>query len=88
MKRVWMVLLCLALLAVPAEATVKWVDFDLSCEAMERALSLEEQSREQDNPQSWIQILALAATQCGGNPKPADVTAASRSLTGEPPTRL
>ena len=80
MKRVWMVLLCLVLLAAPAEATVKWVDFDLSCEAMERALRLEEQSREQDNPQSWIKILALAATQCGGNPKPADVTAACRSL--------
>ena len=80
MKRICLILLCLALLAVPAEATVKWVDFDLSCEAMERALSLEEQSREQDNPQSWISILALAATQCGGNPKPADVTAACRSL--------
>jgi len=89
MKRLWIVLFFLAILSIPAEATIQWVDFDLSCEAMDRALSLDIESREQENPHSWIEILALAATRCGGKPKPEDVTAAYRSLmSGKSPKEL
>lgn len=73
-------LFLLILLSIPAEATIQWVDFNLSCEAMERALALDMESREQDNPQPWIRILALAAARTGGNPKTEDVAAAYRSL--------
>ena len=55
-------LLCLALTG-PAQAEgrdfIKWVDFDLSCEAMSAALEIDQRSREQEQPLSWIDILAL-----------------------------
>ena len=61
-------LLCLALTG-PAQAEgrdfIKWVDFDLSCEAMSAALEIDQRSREQEQPLSWIDILALAATRQG-----------------------
>ena len=61
-------LLCLALTG-PAQAEgrdfIKWVDFDLSCEAMSAALEIDQCSHEQEQPLSWIDILALAATRQG-----------------------
>lgn len=89
MRRIAAVLFLWILLSIPAEATVRWVDFTLSCEVMERALALDMASREQDNPQPWIRILALAAARTGGNPKTEDVAAAYRSLTtGKSPKEL
>lgn len=74
-------LLCLGLvLTIPADAAIQWVDFDLSCEAMERALELSLESQEQENPQSWIRILALAAAYSGGNPTAMDTVFAYRAL--------
>ena len=73
MRKVLVMLLCLGILTVPAEAAIRWVDFDLSCEAMERALELEIRGREQENPHSWIEILALAAAQHNGNPTATEV---------------
>ena len=80
MRKVLVMLLCLGILTVPAEAAIRWVDFDLSCEAMERALELEIRGREQENPHSWIEILALAAAQHNGNPTATEVTTAWNSL--------
>ncbi len=68
MKRILMLILLTALLAVPADAAIRWVDFDLSCEAMERAIELDIELQEQETPHSWLEILALAATQTGGDP--------------------
>lgn len=82
MRKLWILFLFFAVLSIPAEAAINWVDFDLSCETMERALELDVQSRERENPHGWIEILALAATQHGGDPSPSDVTAAWNSLQG------
>lgn len=81
-------LLLLSLLTLPAAAAegdyIKWVDFDVSCSAMERALALEQQYREQDRVVSWIDILALAATRCGsGKFSVAAVDKAAAELTGD-----
>ncbi|MEA4965529.1 MAG: M23 family metallopeptidase [Oscillospiraceae bacterium] len=89
MKRALCVLFLLALLSVPAEATIKWVDFDASYEAMNRALDLDIQSQGEDNPQSWIKLLALAAARHGGDMSASDVADAYRSLmTGASPQEL
>lgn len=77
------------LLSIPVDAAIRWVDFDLSCEAMERALELDRQSQAEENPQNWIRILALAAVNTGGNPSCTDVTAAYRLLAeGNSPEEL
>ena len=68
MKKAWIVLFFLLSLSIPVDAAIKWVDFDLSCEAMERALALDIQSQAEEQPQNWIRILALAAAQHGGAP--------------------
>ena len=80
MKKAWIVLFFLLSLSIPVDAAIKWVDFDLSCEAMERALALDIQSQAEEQPQNWIRILALAAAQHGGAPSPAAVSAAYREL--------
>ena len=45
---------------------IKWVDFNVSYEAMDKALALDIRSQEQDMPVSWIDLLALAACRTGG----------------------
>ncbi len=49
-----------------AEDYIKWVDFNVSYEAMDKALALDIRSQEQDMPVSWIDLLALAACRTGG----------------------
>ncbi len=51
---------------VNAADFIRWVEFDVSCEAMERALGYDIRSQEQEKRVSWIDILALAATRHGG----------------------
>ena len=51
---------------VNAADFIRWVDFDVSCEAMERALGYDVRSQEQEKRLPWIDILALAATRHGG----------------------
>ncbi len=80
MKRTWILILVITLLTVPADAAIRWVDFDLSCEAMERAIELDIELQEQDTPHSWLEILALAATTTGGNPSIRDVNDAATNL--------
>lgn len=89
MKRALCVLFLLALLSIPAEATIKWVDFDASYDAMNRALNLDIQSQGEDYPQSWIKILSVAAARHGGKITAADATEAYRSLmTGASPKEI
>ena len=81
-------LLVLSFLTLPAAAAeedyIKWVDFDVSCSAMERALVLEQQYREQDRVVNWIDILALAATRYGSGKFPvSSVDKAARELAGD-----
>lgn len=67
MKRVFLFFAMLPLVVVTARAdTLKWVDFDVSCEAMEYALQQDITSFEEEKHISWIDILALAACRTGG----------------------
>ncbi len=45
---------------------IKWVDFNVSCEALERAYELDVASHGTDTPLNWIELLAYAATMEGG----------------------
>lgn len=78
--------LCLSL-CVPgaaAEDYIKWVDFDVTCGAMARALELDIESRDSEQPVNWIDLLALAATWTGsGKFSPAAVNKAARALTAD-----
>lgn len=49
------------------EDYIKWVDFTLPYSAMERALKLDIQSHDTEQPVNWIELLAYSATKCGGN---------------------
>ena len=70
-KRLVCFLLAAMLLAVPpAQAAeddfIRWVDFNLTAEAMERAIALEQRLREKEIPVSWLDILALGSVRSGG----------------------
>lgn len=45
---------------------IHWVDFDVSCAAMQRAISLDLASQGEERNLNWIELLALAAVRCGG----------------------
>ncbi len=63
---------------------IKWVDFDVGSSALSRALQLDIESRDSEQPVNWIDILALAATWTGsGKFSPATVNKAARALTGD-----
>ncbi|MBE6954507.1 MAG: M23 family metallopeptidase, partial [Ruminococcaceae bacterium] len=82
-KRLFSFVLVMMLLCSDAQAGdyIKWVDFDVSLEAMEHALSIDVQSRDTERPLSWIDLLALAATHCGGkNLSPKEVDKAKAEL--------
>lgn len=84
MKRFLFCLLLLPLLTVPAEAdSIKWVDFDVSCEAMEYALQQDITSFEEEKHISWIDILSLAACRTGGKCPLASVKKAAADLKGD-----
>ena len=85
--------LCLSLSStVGAEGDfIRWVDFDLSCEAMETAMDIDIRSRETERALSWVDILALAAVRSGsGTPSVRAVQAAAEELLGNeaPPVFL
>ena len=73
-KRFLLFLIVLSMAASPAKAAddyIHWVDFDVSRAAMQRALDLDVASRDTEQPVSWIDLLALAATWQGGGTFPA-----------------
>ena len=72
-----------SLLVWPVDAkedVIRWVDFDVSCEAMERAVELAAQARERDEPVTWLQLLALAGVYGGGHVHTAQVTRAAEGF--------
>jgi len=82
-------LFLLSVLSIPGEATIRWVDFDVPCEAMEQALKLDLESQNRENPQSWIKLLALAAARTGGKPTDTAVRSAYGSLiSGKSPKEI
>lgn len=80
--------LCL-LLCCPASAAddyIRWVDFDLSCEAMEAAMSIDLRTWEQERHLDWIDLLALAATRTGsGHFGSSAVRSAAKELAQDVP---
>ena len=68
-KRIFLCALT-ALLLLPKvsakEDFIRWVDFDVGYSALQRALEIDIASQGEEPPLSWIDILALAATRCGG----------------------
>ncbi len=90
-KRILILLLVLALVLPGAGAAdyIKWVDFHVSYEALDKALSLDIRSQEEDMPVSWITLLALAACRTGGRVTGPSVERAYRDfLTGRSPQEL
>lgn len=67
-KRLFIFILVAALILSNVQAAdyITWVDFDVSLTAMEQALEIDIASHETERPLSWIDLLALAATHCGG----------------------
>lgn len=86
-KRLLLFVLCLSLALSPAGAAddyIKWVDFDVSADAMSRALELDVESRDSEQPINWIDALALAATWSGnGKFTATEVNKAARALTAD-----
>ena len=54
------------MLAVTSEDYIKWVDYQVSAEAMKKACSLDVESYNQEIHLDWITLLAYAAVQGGG----------------------
>ncbi len=86
-KRILICILLLALLtgSVYAEEDyIRWVDFDLDYPVLEAALQIDIDSQGAEKPLSWIDILALASTHCGGAKVGVrDVQKAAQELTGD-----
>ena len=66
MKRRILILVLLAMAVVPVRAEpIRWVDFDVSYEAMKYALDQDIATFDQEKHISWIDTLALAACRTG-----------------------
>ena len=83
----WRIFLCVLLtlsVTVPAVAApIKWVDFDVSYEALHYAMEQDIRSAEQEKHISWIDILALAACRTGGRCDEGSVRKAAADLQGD-----
>lgn len=53
-------------ISVNSEGFIKWVDFNVSYEALSKAYELDVASFESDNHYSWIELLAYIAAKNGG----------------------
>lgn len=53
-------------IAVTGDGFIKWVDFNVSCEALNKAYELDKASHGTDKPLNWIELLAYAGARGGG----------------------
>ena len=68
MKRVFAFALLFSLIVLPVSAEpIKWVDFNVSKEAMEYALHQDIATLDREKHIGWIEILSLAACRTGGS---------------------
>lgn len=90
MRRIFLCLMILALVAVPAQAeTIKWVDFDVPYESLKYAMNEDIATFEKEQHLSWIDILALAACRTGGKCNLTSVKKATNDLkSGKSPQDL
>ncbi len=86
-KRIFACILSVFLLLGTASAEadyIQWVDFDLDYPVLQAALEIDIASQGEEKPLSWIDILALAATRCGGSSVGVrDVQKAAKELRGD-----
>ena len=86
MKRFFAVILMLSMVIFPVRADpIRWVDFDVSYEAMKTALDADIMTYDQEKHIPWIDSLALAACRTGGKVTENAVKKAVRDLQGEIP---
>lgn len=84
MRRLFACVLAVCVMAFPVSAdTLRWVDFDVSYEAMKYALDTDIETFEQEKHISWIDILALTACRTGGKVTQTAVKKAAADLSGE-----
>ena len=84
MKRLFICVLILSLLAVPARAeTIKWVDFGVPYESLKYALDVDIATFDQEKHISWIDILALSGCRTGGKCDLKSVKQAAGELKGD-----
>lgn len=84
MRRFLFGILTVLLLAVPAAGeTIRWVDFDVSYESLEYALSQDILTAQQEKHISWIDSLALAGCRTGGKCGLSSVKRAVSDLKGD-----
>lgn len=93
MKRRLFLCILVVLLLLPAgsahAAPIKWVDFNISSEALQYAMDADMESFEQEKHLSWIDILAVAACRTGGQcPLPAVKQAAKDLRSDKSPQEL
>ena len=90
MKKRFVILLVIVLLLTPPAAAAKdylrWVDFKVGYPALSEALRLDISSHETEQPLSWVDILALAATRSGDSGVSVSaVKSAAKELLGKQP---
>ncbi len=85
MKRFLCLLLALCLLPVASASadTVKWVDFQVPCEALRYAMEADIATAQQEKHISWIDTLALAGCRTGGKCGLSAVKKAVADLKGD-----
>ncbi len=84
LRRMFVLLLAILLLAAPAEAdTIRWVDFQPPYESLKYAMDRDIATFEGEKHLSWIDILALAACRTGGKCGLASVKKAAKDLEGD-----
>ena len=82
-RRLLIFCMILSLLVFPVRAQdgyIKWVDFNVSTDAMRKAIALSEKALSQEQSRSWLEYLALAAVYGGGNVTRAQVERADQSF--------
>lgn len=69
--------------SVESDSYIKWVDYQVTAEAMKKACQLDIASYEEEIHLDWITLLAYAAVQCGGTFKQqslADIEEVAQAL--------
>ena len=80
-RRIVICIVSVFVIGISANAeTIKWVNFDVSYDALQYAMEQDIASMEKDAPISWIDILSVAACKTGGKCGLASVKKASHAL--------
>ena len=84
MRRIFLCLLTLWLLAVPASAKepINWVDFQIPYESLKFAMDMDIQTFDQEKHIRWVDTLALAGCRTGGKCGLSSVKKAASDLLG------